>query len=144
LRTLDDGKSGAISASKSSNPTPAGGSGFTSFFGGDAGSGGVAVPMHSGFPATDFHIYRNEPEPEIPLPRDWFERYALARQAMAAYLLSNLGELGPSSLARELEKAGASEKLLAIFPRYRSFIQDSNLPSGGAHLQEVGRLLDMR
>ena len=120
------------------------GGGFTSFFGADASSGGTATPTHSGFANTDFHIYRNEPEPDTPQPKDWFDRYALAREAMSAFLLRNLGELGPSNLAQELEKAGASEKLLAIFPRYKSFILDSNLPSGGPHLLEVGNLLDMR
>jgi hypothetical protein len=123
------------------SPTEMSASGFTSMFAGDTGGA-----LNSHFPDTDFHIHRpsgDEPEEVIPENLDWFERYARAKSLMTEYLLRNLGELGPSSLAREIERAGASEKLLTIFPRYRSFIAESGMPSGPPHLGEIGRLLNM-
>lgn len=119
--------------------TPVGSAGFSSFFSSELPT------SHSNFADTDFHIRREEPlipiEPDIP--NNWFDRYGKARDLMMNFMLQHMTELGPTALAREIERAGASERLLSLFPHYKTFIFSANLPFGQTHLSEIGRLLNM-
>ena len=119
--------------------TPVGSAGFSSFFSSELSTG------NSNFPDTDFHIRREEAlTPLAPdIPHNWFDRYAKARELMMSFMLQHMTELGPTALAREIERAGASERLLSLFPHYKNFIFSANLPFGQTHLSEIGRLLNM-
>jgi hypothetical protein len=132
--------------SQSRRGAASGGESFTSFF-------ESALPT-DGFEATEMltRVAHEAPEPQAPGAEvevagqrqslSWFERYASARERMMAFLQQQgVLDSGGRHLLRDLERAGASEKLLSLFPLYRDYVQTRRFKGAEEHVLVVENLL---